>query len=161
MLSKSRARKQLSSSDTILDLTSIAATGITLTLLISTDCALRNQFGFVKLDPLTGSTYQVNGVSQDNASFRDAIRSQFINPYQQTGGSSHKFGQTLQSISWNLASSQSGYYAPVMITQAGEVFTFGATTARDGRQAIRIGLVAASQVSDTDLKKFLKQIWSV
>ena len=132
------ARKQLSSSDAILDLTSIAATGITLTLDISTDCGLRNQFGFVKLDPLTGTTYQVNGVSQnDGAAFRTAILAQFIDPYQGSS-TSHRYGQSRQTISWALASSAAGYYAPVMITQGGEVLTFGSSTASDGRQHVKL-----------------------
>ncbi|PHX87537.1 MAG: hypothetical protein CK536_05480 [Synechococcus sp. Baikal-G1] len=132
------ARKQLSSSDAILDLTSIAATGITLTLDISTDCGLRNRFGFVKLDPLTGTTYQVNGVSQnDGAAFRTAILAQFIDPYQGSS-TSHRYGQSRQTISWALDSSAAGYYAPVMITQGGEVLTFGASTASDGRQHVKL-----------------------
>ena len=132
------ARKQLTSSDTILDLTSITAAGIRLTLDISTDCNLRNRFGFVKLDPVTGNTYQVNGVSQnDGAAFRSAVLSQFIDPYQGSG-TSHRNGQSRQSISWTLDSSAAGYYAPVMITQGGEVLTFGATTASDGRQHVKL-----------------------
>jgi len=134
------ARKQLSSSDTILDLTSIAATGISLTLDISTDCSLRNQFGFVKLelDPLTGTTYQVNGVSQtDTAAFRSAVLSQWSNPYQGTG-TSHQYGRSRQTITWNLDSTEAGYYAPVMITQGGEVLTFGASTPSDGRQHVKL-----------------------
>ena len=132
------ARKQLSSSDAILDLTSIAATGITLTLDISTDCGLRNRFGFVKLDPLTGTTYQVAGVSQsDGAAFRSAVLSQFIDPYLSTG-TSHLYNRSRQSITWNLDSSAAGYYAPVMITQGGEVLTFGASTASDGRQHVKL-----------------------
>ena len=132
------ARKQLSSSDAILDLTSIAATGITLTLDISTDCGLRNRFGFVKLDPLTGTTYQVNGISQsDTAAFRSAILSQFVDPYQGTS-TSHRYGQSRQTISWALDSSAAGYYAPVMITQGGEVLTFGSNTASDGRQHVKL-----------------------
>jgi hypothetical protein len=132
------ARKQLSSSDAILDLTSIAASGITLSLDISTDCGLRNRFGFVKLDPLTGTTYQVNGVSQnDGAAFRSAILAQFIDPYQGSS-TSHRYGQSRQTISWALDSSDAGYYAPVMITQGGEVLTFGASTASDGRQHVKL-----------------------
>ena len=132
------ARKQLTSSDTILDLTNITAAGIRLTLDISTDCRLSNRFGFVKLDLVTGNTYQVNGVSQnDGAAFRSAVLSQFINPYQGSG-TSHRNGQSRQSISWNLDSTAAGYYAPVMITQGGEVLTFGATTASDGRQHVKL-----------------------
>ena len=56
-------------------------------------------------------------------------------------------------------------YAPAGTFGLGQIATLGETrevdTARDGRQVIRIGLVAASQVSDTDLKKFLKQLWSI
>jgi hypothetical protein len=132
------ARKQLASSDAILDLTSIAATGLTLSLDISTDCGLRNRFGFVKLDPLTGTTYQVNGVSQtDTAAFRSAVLSQWSNPDQGTG-TSHQYGRSRQTITWNLDSTEAGYYAPVMITQGGEVLTFGASTASDGRQHVKL-----------------------
>uniref|UniRef100_UPI0031378513 beta strand repeat-containing protein n=1 Tax=Synechococcus sp. UW140 TaxID=368503 RepID=UPI0031378513 len=132
------ARKQLSSSDAILDLTSIAATGIQLTLDISTDCGMRNRFGFVKLDPVTGSTYQVAGVSQnDGAVFRSAVLSQFIDPYINSG-KTHGFNQSSQTITWDLTSSAAGYYAPVMITETGEVLTFGASTASDGRQHVKL-----------------------
>ena len=134
------ARKQFSNSDASLDLTSIAATGMGLTLDISTDCGLRNQFGFIKLelDPLTRTTYQVAGVSQhEGAAFRSAVPSQFLNPNEGTG-TSHRHGQTRQSISRALDSRAAGYYAPVMITQAGEVFTFGASTASDGRQHVKL-----------------------
>ena len=132
------ARKQLASSDAIIDLTNIAASGITLSLDISTDCGLRNRFGFVKLDPVTGTTYQVAGVSQsDGAAFRSAVLSQFIDPYLGTG-TSHLYNRSRQSITWNLDSSAAGYYAPVMITQGGEVLTFGASTASDGRQHVKL-----------------------
>ena len=132
------ARKQLTSSDTILDLTTITGAGIRLTLDISTDCSLRNRFGFVKLDPLTGTTYQVAGVSQsEGAAFRGAVLSQFIDPYLSTG-TSHLYNRSRQSITWNLDSSAAGYYAPVMITQGGEVLTFGASTASDGRQHVKL-----------------------
>ena len=132
------ARKQLSSSDTILDLTSIAATGIQLTLDISTDCGMRNRFGFVKLDPVTGSTYQVAGVSQnDGAAFRSAVLSQFIDPYINSG-KTHGYNQSSQTITWDLTSSAAGYYAPVMITETGELLTFGASTASDGRHHVKL-----------------------
>jgi len=55
-------------------------------------------------------------------------------------------------------------YAPAGTFGLGQVSTLGETrevdTARDGRQVIRIGLVAASQVSDPDLKRFLKTLWT-
>ena len=54
-------------------------------------------------------------------------------------------------------------YAPAGAFGLGQVATLGETrevdSARDGRQVIRLGLVAASQVSDPDLKKFLKTLW--
>ena len=159
------ARKQLASSDAILDLTSIAATGLTLTLDISTDCGLRNRFGFVKLDPLTGTTYEVAGISQSGgAAFCSAVLSQFIDPYLGTT-TSHRYGQSRQTISWALDSSAAGYYAPVMITQGGEVLTFGASTASDGRQHVKLlgtnifGFedLLASQGSDWDFND--TKIW--
>jgi hypothetical protein len=133
------ARKQLGSSEAILDLTSIAATGIRLTLDISTDTVLQNRFGFVKIDPITGTTYQVAGVSQsDGAAFRSAVLGAFIDPYQQNTGKNHGTSQSRQSINWDLTTTDAGYYAPVMITQGGEVFTFGASTASDGRQHVKL-----------------------
>ncbi len=55
-------------------------------------------------------------------------------------------------------------YAPAGTFGLGQISTLGETrevdTARDGRQVIRIGLIAASQVSDADLKKFLIRLWS-
>jgi len=55
-------------------------------------------------------------------------------------------------------------YAPAGAFGLGQVATLGETrevdTARDGRQMIRIGLVAATQVSDPDFKRFLKTLWS-
>ncbi|MCX5944139.1 MAG: FG-GAP-like repeat-containing protein [Cyanobacteria bacterium] len=159
------ARKQLTSSDTILDLTNISASGITLSLDISTDCGLHNRFGFVKIDPLTGTTYQVAGVSQnDGAAFRSAVLSQWINPYDGSG-TSHLYNKSRQTITWNLDSTESGYYAPVMITQGGEVLTFGANTASDGRQHVKLlgtntfGFedLLASQGSDWDFND--TKIW--
>jgi hypothetical protein len=61
----------------------------------------------------------------------------FIDPFQGTT-TSHRYGQSRQSISWALDSSAAGYYAPVMITQGGELFTFGASTASDGRQHVKL-----------------------
>ena len=37
-----------------------------------------------------------------------------------------------------LDSSAAGFYAPVIITQGGEVFTFGASTASDGHQHVKL-----------------------
>ena len=99
---------------------------------------MRNRFGFFKLDLLTGSTYQVAGVSQnDGAAFRNAVLNQFIDPYINSG-KTHANNQSRQTIIWDLTSSASGYYAPVMITEIGEVFTFGASTASDGRQHVKL-----------------------
>jgi hypothetical protein len=132
------ARKQLSSFDAILDFTSIAADGIKLSLDISTDCSLHNRFGFVKLDPITGVTYQVNGnPTSAGASFRSAALTDFIDPFQGTT-TSHRFGKSRQTISWQLDGSQAGCYAPVLITQGGEVLTFGASSASDGRQHVKL-----------------------
>ena len=86
----------------------------------------------------TSTTYQVAGVSQsDGAAFRNAVLSQFIDPYLGTA-TSHRHGQSRQTISWALDSSAAGYYAPVMVTQGGEVLTFGASTASDGRQHVKL-----------------------
>jgi hypothetical protein len=152
------ARKQLSSSDAILDLSAISTSGIKLILDISTDCALHNRLGFVKLDPLTGLAYAVSGVSQENsAAFRSAVLGQWINPYDGSG-TSHKYGQSRPFITWTLDTNDAGYYAPVMITQGGEVLTFGSSTASDGRQHVKVlGIntfgfedLLASQGSDWD-----------
>ena len=49
---------------------------------------------------------------------------QFIDPYINSG-KTHANNQSRQTITWDLTSSASGYYAPVMITETGEVLTFG------------------------------------
>jgi hypothetical protein len=132
------ASKQRRSSDTILDLTDIAVSGLELTLDIATDCRMHNRFGFVRIDPdpIIAGAYSVGGVAQkDGAAFRSAVLRSFIDPYRGSG-SSHGYGRSRQTITWKLESNQSGYYAPVMLSETGEVFTFGASTASDGRQHV-------------------------
>ena len=63
--------------------------------------------------------------------------SQWINPYEGSG-TSHLYNKSKQTITWSLDSTESGYYAPVMITQDGEVLTFGASTASDRRQHVKL-----------------------
>ncbi|WP_341880883.1 FG-GAP-like repeat-containing protein [Synechococcus sp. UW140] len=129
------ARRQMSSADAIIDLTTIPTSGAKLTLSILTDCGYINRLGLVKVaDTITG--YQVAGVAAGNSDeFRQAVRDNLINP----GGSAiYAGGLTSRTITWDVTSADAGLYAAVLINPNGEVFTFGSSTASDGRQHVKL-----------------------
>ncbi|WP_341882119.1 FG-GAP-like repeat-containing protein [Synechococcus sp. UW140] len=129
------ARRQMSSADAIIDLTTIPTSGAKLTLSILTDCGYINRLGLVKVaDTITG--YQVAGVAAANTdAFRQAVRDNLINP----GGSAiYAGGLTSRTITWDLTTADAGLYAAVLINPNGEVFTFGSSTASDGRQHVKL-----------------------
>jgi hypothetical protein len=130
------ARRQNTSADAIIDLTAIATVGARLTLSILTDSGYINRFGLVKLDPITGSAYQVAGVAAGNTNaFRQAVRDNLINP----GGSAIiAGGQTSRTISWDVTAADAGLYAAVLINANGEVYTFGSSTGSDSRQHVKV-----------------------
>ena len=158
------ARLQRNSSDALLDLTTIPATGTKLNFSVLTNSAYNNRFGLVKLevDAITGG-YSVNGIAASNSdAFRNAVRDNLTNP----GGSAITAGgQTSKAITWNLTTADQGIYAAVLINPNGQVFTFGAT-ASDGQQHVKVlgdstfGFedLLASQRSDWDFNDFKVQV---
>ena len=128
-------RRQITSADAIIDLTTIPISGATLTLSILTDCGYINRLGLIKVeDAITG--YQVAGVAAANSdAFRQAVRDNLINP----GGSALSAGgQSSRTITWDVTTADAGLYAAVLINPNGQVFTFGSSTGSDGRQHVKV-----------------------
>ena len=158
------ARLQLDSSEALLNLSTIPATGTKLNFSILTDSGYNNRFGLVRLDvdSITGG-YSVNGIAAGNSdAFRSAVRDNLINP----GGSAITAGgQTETTTTWDLTTADQGIYAAVLINPNGQVFTFGAT-ASDGQQHVKVlgdstfGFedLLASQSSDWDFNDFKVQV---
>jgi hypothetical protein len=130
------ASQQLTSSDGIVDLTGIGAGGLKLNLSVLTDSGNTNTLSFVKLDvdPLTGQPLdQVAGVSASaGEAFRQAVRDNLVD-FSKTAG-----GQTSSQTIWELSASDSGYYAAVLLSSDNSLYTFGDTTAADGRQHLKV-----------------------
>ena len=130
------ARQQLTSADGILDLTDIGAEGLRLDLSVLTDSGKSNTLSFVKLDvdPVTGKPLkQVAGVHANaDQAFRQAVRDNLIDFSLRAGGRSS------QSAVWELDASDSGYYAAVLVTSDGHLFTFGDSTGADGKQHLKL-----------------------
>jgi len=104
--------------------------GDSLKLQITTDCAFKNRLGFVRLnlDPITGlplETVGDQGITIGSSRFSEQIDALLDPGFQITQG-----GRKVSSIlEWNVA--QDGIYAPVLITQQGNVFcaaTVGTST---------------------------------
>jgi hypothetical protein len=95
--------------------------GESLKLQITTDSAFKNRLGFVRLnlDPITGlplETVGEQGIVINSPRFSEQIDSLLDPGFQITQG-----GRNVSSIfEWNV--SQDGIYAPVLITQEGNVF---------------------------------------
>jgi hypothetical protein len=129
------ARRQSTSADAIIDLSTIPTSGAKLTLSILTDCGYINRLGLIKVeDSLTG--YQVAGVAAANTDvFRQTVRDNLINP----GGSAISAGgQSSRTITWDVTTADAGLYAAVLINPNGQVFTFGSSTGSDGRQHVKV-----------------------
>ncbi len=130
------ASQQLTSSAGILDLTGIGSEGLSLGLSILSDAGGLNTLSFVRLDtdPLTGlPSYSVAGVEADNSvDFREAVRSNLVDLKLAVGG------QEARSHVWELSLDDSGYYAAVLTTAAGDLYTFGDNTSVDGRQHLKL-----------------------
>ena len=112
--------------ESILDFTNIKEEGLKFQMTISASGDQRNRVGLVKLegDVLTG--FEVDGLtSDDGTAFEDAIKNNLIDP-----GSNKIFvtkDQSRTSI-WELDQSEEGYYAPVVINEDGNIFTWGTTS---------------------------------
>lgn len=132
------------------------------------DCADINQVGVVRLDTdaTTGDILgSVNGVlSTAGADFRAAVKANlegFDGVLPSVGGGVYE-----QTLNWTLDAAEQDAYALVMISQSGEVYTFGTTTAADGKQHIKelgqnlFGFEdrAAGQGSDWDFNDVVVEI---
>ena len=112
--------------ESILDFTNVKEEGLKFQMTISASGDQRNRVGLVKLegDVLTG--FEVDGLtSDDGTAFEDAIKNNLIDP-----GSDKIFvtkDQSRTSI-WELDQSEEGYYAPVVINEDGNIFTWGTTS---------------------------------
>jgi len=112
--------------------------GESLKLQIITDCAFTNRLGFVRLnlDPMTGlplETVGDQGITIGSSWFSEQIDSLLDPGFQITQG-----GRKVSSIlEWNV--SQDGIYAPVLVTQQGNVFCGApATTSTMGNHQMRM-----------------------
>jgi hypothetical protein len=91
-----------------------------------------NRVGFVRLDldHATGAI-SLDGIAQgDSDAFRDAVRGALDAGFGATVG-----GDFAQESVWTVAG-ETGYYAPVLITQSGEIFVTGGAN-RGGHEYIR------------------------
>lgn len=108
--------------------------GATLDVEVSGSCANTNQLAFVKIDvnPSTGG-WSVGGVDYgDTAQFHAAVLASLDAGYSAQHG-----GGTFQAASSWTVSGSDGYYAPVLITQSGDVFLPGTGNA-GGQEYIHI-----------------------
>jgi hypothetical protein len=144
------------------------STPLALQVKILGDCADINQVGVVRLDTdaTTGDILgSVNGVlSTAGADFRAAVKAKmegFDGVLPSIGGGVYE-----QTLNWTLDAAEQDAYALVMISQSGEVYTFGASTAADGKQHIKelgqnlFGFEdrAAGQGSDWDFNDVVVEI---
>ena len=99
---------------------------------IESDCADTSRLGLVKLTGDENKGFTVNGItSEAGESFDQAVRDNLINP-----GNTELLvgGLTTSEAEWSLDQSQEGFYAPVFINKnSNDLFTFGATSARDNQ----------------------------
>jgi hypothetical protein len=127
---------QRSSADGVLDLSGIDASGVRLELQVNSDSLDNNTLRFVRLDgggdndPLTNLSVNGTLFSASASAFRTAVRNNLVGPVVSSRGVSSK------SLTWDVTTP--GFYAPVLLTQFGQVFTLGDTTASDGRQHLKV-----------------------
>ena len=118
----------------LINLNDIDDEGKTLRIELTSDCAFINRVGFVKVDydPLTGTS--INGQEAENSdSFRSLVQDNLINP---NGEVLNIGGRTSRTLLWDISSEDAGFYAPVLITQPGELITLG--SAADNRDHVRL-----------------------
>jgi hypothetical protein len=107
--------------------------GETLQIQLSSSCGNTNTYGLVRVDvdPLNGQL-SVAGVPMDDAvAFRAAVRDSLLPDLRISQG-----GNRTTRLSWTMMAGD-GYYAPVILTQLGDVFFPGDTINRDGRRHCR------------------------
>jgi hypothetical protein len=167
---------QRTSADGVLDLSAIGPSGVRLLLQINTDSLNANTLGFVRLDgggdndPLTNPTVFGNLPSATASAFRAAIKSS-LSANQDFNAPADPLvsrkGVSSQTVRWDFTAP--GFYAPVLFTPSGQVFTFGDATASDCRQHLKLlgdnafGFeeLLASQRSDFDYNDVTVQVLQI
>jgi hypothetical protein len=92
-----------------------------------------NTIHFVRLDVDRGGNWSVDGVAYGNTdSFRSAVRDNWDAGFVSTGGR----GNFQDDFTWT-ASSGTGFYAPVLVTEGGDIFVIGSANV-DGHDHIRL-----------------------
>lgn len=92
-----------------------------------------NTIHFVRLDVDRGGNWSVGGVAYGNTdAFRSAVHDNWDAGFASTGGR----GNFQDHFSWT-ASSGTGFYAPVLVTEGGDIFVIGKANT-DGRDHIRL-----------------------
>jgi hypothetical protein len=102
---------------------------------LSGDGKYINTVGVVKVVQ-SNNSFSVNGVSSDEgADFLDAVKSNiqgFNGVLPSVGGGVYE-----KEFNWSVDDQDEGLYALAMISQTGEVYTFGTDTSADGKQHIK------------------------
>ena len=131
-------RHQTTSSRGILDLTQIESDGIKVEISSETASDKNNKLALIRLDPNTDlKNYSVQGVSQNDSDFLDTIKSNLIELQGESFTTARDSDQG-QVVEWTLSSDEAGLYAPVLITEDNNLFTFGSTTAADKLQHLKV-----------------------
>lgn len=137
--------------------------GDVLNLEIITDSDFYNTMSFVRIDQDTVThlpLYSVAGIGVGHPEFDNMVRNNLVS------GFSYKQGGQTSNSSLNWAVAEDGLYAPVMLTPKGNVFTFGANSAADGRAHVMLlgqnqfGFedLLASQYSDWDFNDVVMNV---
>ena len=107
--------------------------GETLQIQLTSSCGNTNTYGLVRVDvdPLNGQLSVAGVPMHDAGAFRAAVRASLLPDLQLSQG-----GNRTTRLSWTLTGVD-GYYAPVILTQLGDVFFPGETINRDGHRHIR------------------------
>jgi hypothetical protein len=108
--------------------------GETVTLELAGSAGNRNTLGFVRLDlDQASGALSLDGVAAEDAEgFRQAVRDALDSGFRATLGG----GDFAETASWTVAGDD-GYYAPVLITQSGDIFVPGTGNA-GGQEYLRI-----------------------
>ena len=131
-------RHQSTSSRGIIDFSQIESDVITVEISSETASFKDNKLALVRLDPNTDQkNYSVQGVSQNDGDFLDIVKSNLIE-LQGESFTTIRDSDKGHMVEWELTSEEAGLYAPVLITEDNNLFTFGATTAVDKLQHLKV-----------------------
>jgi|GEM_PF-4830281 len=129
------SRAQINDYDTIYDFRNIGASGAKVRFDIQAISGYKNKLYLARFDgdPLTNRPYTIAGAAVSNTDeFRSAVKDNLINFSGVEGGElTVGGGNQLKeySFEWTLNQSDSGFYAPVLISETGNLFTMGADSA--------------------------------